>query len=50
MIIRVREGHVLALEDEENFKGFCIKAVDSNSDLGALDAITKRGVELGQDS
>ena len=50
MIIRVREGHVLALEDEENFKGFCIKAVDTNSDLGALDAITKRGVELGQDS
>ena len=42
MIIRIREDHTLTLEDEENFKGFCIKAVDSNSDLGALDAITKR--------
>ena len=42
MIIRIREDHTLVLEDEENFKGFCIKAMDSNSDLGALDAITKR--------
>ena len=46
MIIRVREDHVLALEDEDNFKGFCIRAQDSNTDLGALDGITKR-VEEG---
>ena len=42
MIIRVRQDHVLALEDEDNFKGFCIRAQDSNTDLGALDGITKR--------
>ena len=46
MIIRVREDGVLALEDEDNFKGFCIRAQDSNSDLGALDGITRR-VEEG---
>ena len=46
MIIRIREDHTLALEDEENFKGFCIGAMDSNTDLGALDGITKR-VEEG---
>ena len=46
MIIRVRQDHVLALEDEDNFKGFCIRAQDSNTDLGALDGITKR-VEEG---
>ena len=42
MIIRIREDHTLALEDEDNFKGFCISAMDSNTDLGALDGITKR--------
>ncbi|MBE29755.1 MAG: hypothetical protein CL401_00680 [Acidiferrobacteraceae bacterium] len=46
MIIRIRENHTLALEDEDNFKGFCIRAQDSNTDLGALDGITKR-VEEG---
>ena len=46
MIIRVREGHVLALEDEDNFQSFCIRVKDLNADLGALDAITKR-VEEG---
>ena len=46
MIIRIKKDHTLALEDEDNFKGFCIKAMDSNTDLGALDAITKR-VEEG---
>ena len=46
MIIRIREDHTLALEDEDNFKGFCISAMDSNTDLGALDGITKR-VEEG---
>ena len=46
MIIRVRQDHVLALEDEDNFKGFCIRAQDSNTDLGALDGITRR-VEEG---
>ncbi len=46
MIIRIREDRTLTLEDEDNFKGFCIRAMDSNIDLGALDAITKR-VEEG---
>ena len=46
MIIRVGENHTLALEDEDNFQGFCISAQDSSTDLGALDAITKR-VEEG---
>ena len=46
MIIRIREDHTLALEDEDNFKGFYISAMDSNTDLGALDGITKR-VEEG---
>jgi hypothetical protein len=46
MIIRIREDHTLALEDEDNFKGFYISAMDSNTDLGALDGVTKR-VEEG---
>ena len=46
MIIRIKEDHTLALEDEDNFKGFCISAMDSNTDLGALDGIAKR-VEEG---
>ena len=47
MNIRIRENRALALEDEDNFKGFCIRAQDSNTDLGALDGITKR-VEEGK--
>ena len=46
MLIRIRENHTLALEDEDNFKGFCIRAQDSNTDLGALDGITKRVEEI----
>jgi hypothetical protein len=46
MIIRVREDHALALEDEDNFRSFCIRAQNPNTDLGALDAITRR-VEEG---
>ena len=46
MIIRVREDHVLALEDEDNFRSFCITAQNPNTDLGALHAITRR-VEEG---
>ena len=46
MIIRVRENHALTLEDEDNFQGFCIRAQNPNTDLGALDAITRR-VEEG---
>ena len=46
MIIRVREDHALALEDEDNFQSFCIRAQNPNTDLGALDAITRR-VEEG---
>ena len=47
MNIRIRENRALALEDEDNFKGFCIRAQDSNTDLDALDGITKR-VEEGK--
>ena len=46
MIIRVREDQALALEDEDNFQSFGISVRDSNTDLGELDAITKR-VEQG---
>ena len=46
MIIRVREDHALALEDEDNFQSFCIRAQNPNTDLGALDAVTRR-VEEG---
>ncbi len=46
MIIRVREDHVLALEDEDNFQIFCIRAQNPNTDLGALDGVTRR-VEEG---
>ena len=46
MIIRVGENHTLVLEDEDNLKGFCIRAQDSNTYLGALDGITK-SVEEG---
>ena len=46
MIIRVREDHVLALEDEDHFQRFYITAQNPNTDLGALDAITRR-VEEG---
>ena len=46
MIIRVRQDHVLALEDEDNFQSFCITAQNPNTDFGALDGITKR-VEEG---
>ena len=46
MIIRVREDHALALEDEDNFRSFCIRAQDANTDLGTLEGITIR-VEEG---
>ena len=46
MIIRVREDHVLALEDEDNFQSFCIRAQNPKTDLSELDTITRR-VEEG---
>ena len=42
MLIRVRKDQTLALEEEDDFKGFCIRAKDSGMNLVALDMITKR--------
>ena len=42
MLIRVREDQSLALEEEENFKGFCIRVNNLDTDISALDAITNR--------
>jgi hypothetical protein len=42
MLIRVREDRSLALEEEENFKGFCIRVENLDTDISALDAITNR--------
>ena len=41
MLIRVREDQSLALE-EENFKGFCIRVNNLDTDISALDVITNR--------
>ena len=42
MLIRVRENQSLTLEEEDNFKGFCIRVKDLDSKISALDAITNR--------
>ena len=42
MLIRVREDQSLALEEEENFNGFCIRVNNLDTDISALDAITNR--------
>ena len=42
MLIRVREDQSLALEEEENFKGFCIRVNNLDTDISVLDAITNR--------
>ena len=42
MLIRVREDQSLVLEEEDNFKGFCIRVKDLDSKISALDAITNR--------
>jgi len=42
VLIRVREDQSLALEEEENFKGFCIRVNNLDTDISALDAITNR--------
>jgi len=42
MLIRVREDQSLVLEEEENFKGFCIRVNNLDTDISALDAITNR--------
>jgi hypothetical protein len=42
MLIRFREDQSLALEEEENFKGFCIRVNNLDTDISALDAITNR--------
>ena len=42
MLIRVREDQSLALEEEENFKVFCIRVNNLDTDISVLDAITNR--------
>ena len=42
MLIRFREDQSLVLEEEENFKGFCIRVNNLDTDISALDAITNR--------
>ena len=42
MLIRFREDQSLALEEEENFKGFCIRVNNLDTDISVLDAITNR--------
>ena len=37
MLIRVREDQSLVLEEEDNFKGFCIRVKDLDTSLSALD-------------
>ena len=38
----LEERKDLALEEEENFKGFCIRVNNLDTDISALDAITNR--------
>ena len=42
MLIRVKKDQTLALEEEDDFEGFCIRVKDSNMSLVVLDRITKR--------
>ena len=42
MLIRVRKDQSLTLEEEHNFKGFCIQVKDLDTNLSALDGIINR--------
>ncbi len=42
MLIRVREDQSLALEQEDDFEGFCIRVKDLGTNLSVLDEITNR--------
>ena len=42
MLIRVREDQSLVLEEEDNFKEFCIRVKDLDTNISALDTITER--------
>ena len=42
MLIRVREDQSLVLEEEENFKDFCIRVKDLDTNISALHPITNR--------
>ena len=42
MLIRVREDQSLVLEEEENFKDFCFRVKDLDTNISALDTITER--------
>ena len=49
MLIRVRKDQTLALEEEDDFEGFCIRVKDSGMNLVALDMITKRKNKMVQE-
>jgi hypothetical protein len=42
MIIVVRKDQTLALEEEEDFKNFCIRVKDADTNIAGLDMITRR--------
>ena len=42
MLIRVRKDQSLTLEEEDDFKGFCIRVKDLDTNLSALDGIINR--------
>ena len=42
MLIRVRKDQSLTLEEEDDFKGFCIRVKDLDTNISALDVITNR--------
>ena len=42
MIIIVRKDQTLALEEEEDFKTFCIRVKNADTNIAGLDMITRR--------
>ena len=44
MLIKVRRDQILNLEEEDDFKSFCLRARDSRVNIVALELITKRNV------
>ena len=42
MLIRVRKDQSLTLEEEDDYKGFCIRVKDLDTNLSALDGIINR--------
>ena len=42
MLIKIKEDQSLSLEEEYNFKAFCIRTENPNTDLSPLEKITER--------